>query len=118
MNEYITNIEDDTLENVNYRKVVYTGKHIQLVLMSLEPYEDIPWEIHRGDQFIRVESGSANIYVEHNKYVLNDNDICIIPANKKHYVSNASKKKPLKLYTIYTPPEHDDNELEYEQPDK
>ncbi len=104
---YKSNIEKETLKNKNYRKVLHTGKNIQLVVMSLKPKEDIPFEVHKDhDQFIRVEQGSAGINAGGKKYSLKNGDVIIIPAGVKHYVCNSSKSKPLKLYTLYAPPEH------------
>lgn len=107
MKPYKSNIEKETLKNNNYRKVLHTGKHIQLVAMSLKPGEDIPFEVHEGhDQFIRVESGSAKVVIGKKAFNLKDDDVVIIPAGHRHYVCNDSKFKPLKLYTLYAPPEH------------
>ncbi|MEM4271742.1 MAG: cupin domain-containing protein [Candidatus Pacearchaeota archaeon] len=104
---YKSNIEKETLKNKNYRKVLHTGKNIQLVVMSLKSNEDIPFEVHKNhDQFIRVESGTAKAIAEGKKYLLKDGDVIIIPAGVRHYVCNFSKIKPLKLYTLYAPPEH------------
>jgi len=105
---YKTNIEKDTIENENYRKVLFTGKKMQLVVMSLKPGEDIPMEVHPEiDQFIRVEEGEAYVKVGEEEFNLKDDDVVIIPAGNHHYVKNASDKV-LKVYTIYTPPEHKD----------
>ena len=93
-----------TIENEKYRHIVYTGK-LQLVLMSLKPSEDIPWEIHQGDQFIRVEQGIAKVIVGYHVQYLTDDDFVIIPPGKKHYVKNVGNND-LKLYAIYSPPEH------------
>lgn len=106
MGIYSTNIEKDTKENENYRKVLYTGK-MQLVLMSLKPGEDIPAEVHSDiDQFFRIEEGEAYIKVDDEEFNLKDDDIIIIPAGSEHYVKNSSTDTVLKVYTIYTPPEH------------
>jgi len=106
MKAYSTNIEKDTLDNENYRKVLYTGK-MQLVVMSLKPGEEIPEEVHDDiDQFFRIEEGEAYIKVDEEEFNLKDDDIIIIPAGTKHYVKNSSDDKVLKVYTIYTPPEH------------
>jgi len=106
MEPYSTNIEKETLDNENYRKVLYTGK-MQLVLMSLKPGEDIPAEVHPDiDQFFRIEEGEAYIKVDDKEFNLKDDDIIIIPAGSEHYVKNSSADKVLKVYTIYTPPEH------------
>jgi len=111
MTAYSTNIEKDTVENENYRKVLYTGK-MQLVLMSLKPGEDIPSEVHPEiDQFFRIEQGEAYIKVDEEEFNLKDDDIIIIPAGSQHYVKNSSEDKDLKVYTIYTPAEHPDGTI-------
>ena len=108
MKPYKTNIEKETLENENYRKVLYTGAKMQLVVMTLKPGEDIPSEVHDEiDQFIRVEEGSAYVKVGEDEFKLEDDDIIIIPAGTEHYVKNTGEGA-LKLYSIYTPPEHED----------
>lgn len=99
-------IEKKTLDNTYYRRVVYTDKKMQLVLMCLEKGEDIPMETHKHTtQFIRVESGSGIAIVGKTKYTLKDGVSIIIPEGKKHYIKNNGNNKML-LYTIYTPPEH------------
>ncbi len=101
------NIEKITTDNTNYRKVIYTGKHMQLVVMSLNPSENIPKEIHDGhDQFIRIEDGECKIIISEESFILKKDDAIIIPAGTIHEVINISKEKNLKLYTIYSPPEH------------
>ena len=105
---YKANIEKETLENDCYRKVLSTEKHMQLVVMSLKPGEDIPMEVHEThDQFFRVESGKAMVQINDEEFNLAEDEIIIVPAGAKHYVKNAGEKD-LKLYTIYAPPEHPD----------
>jgi len=112
------NIERMTMKNNNYRKVVYTDKKMQLVLMSLNPGEDIPMEVHwNTTQFFRIESGKGMFIIGRKKIIVTDGDFIIVPAGKKHYVANISTKK-LKLYTIYTPPEHKPNKVDKRQPKK
>jgi mannose-6-phosphate isomerase-like protein (cupin superfamily) len=107
MKGYSTNIEKDTLENKYYRKVLFTGEKMQLVVMSLKPGEDIPLEVHNGiDQFIRVEVGEALVKIADEEFYLKDDDIAIIPAGNEHYVKNTSAEKYLKIYVIYATPEH------------
>lgn len=104
---YNTNIEKETLENTDYRRVVFTGKKIQLVLMSLGPNEEIPKEVHHDiDQFIRIESGNAIANVAGKSYELKDDDCIIIPAETEHQIINSSSGNSLKLYSIYAEPEH------------
>ena len=106
----VRNIEHDTLENKYYRKVIYTLKKMfQLVLMTLNPGEDIPMETHRHTtQFIRVEKGKgiAVLGKQKRKYLLKDGVSVTIPMNTPHYIKNTSRTQPLQLYTIYVPPEH------------
>ena len=102
------NLETETIKNVNYRKVMYTTKNMQLVLMSLLPGEDIPKETHRNTtQFFRVEKGTIAINVGGIKKILKDGQSLIVPPNTQHYVQCIGTK-PAKLYTIYSPPEHPD----------
>lgn len=107
MKGYSTNIEKDTLENEYYRKVLFTGSKMQLVVMSLKPDEDIPLEIHNDiDQFIRIEKGEALVKIGDGEFNLKDDDVIIIPAGNEHYVKNTSADQDLKIYTIYATPEH------------
>lgn len=105
---YTTNIEKDTIENENFRKVLYTAKNMQLVVMSLEVGEEIGLETHpEHDQFIRIDAGSAKAILNGEESELSDGDCVIIPAGVEHNVINSGSEK-LKLYTIYSPPEHPD----------
>ena len=107
MSGYVTNIETKTLENEYFREVLFTAEHMQLVVMSLGPGEDIGLETHDDvDQFIRVEAGQGTALLDDEEHALEDGSIVVIPAGTKHNVINASQNEPLKLYTIYTPPEH------------
>lgn len=109
MKGYITNIEKDTLENNNFRKVLYTGKHSQLVLMSLRPKEEIGMEVHSGnDQFFRFEKGLGKCIIDGNEYKLSDGTVIIVPAGAEHNIINVSDTEDLKLYTIYSPAHHKD----------
>lgn len=102
------NIEKETLDNDNFRKVLYTGEHIQLVLMSLKPGEEIGEEIHQNnDQFFRFESGSGKCTIDENIYHVTEGDVVIAPAGAKHNVINTGAE-PFKMYTIYGPPNHQD----------
>ena len=106
---YKTNIEKDTLENENFRKVLYTGMNSQLVLMALQPKEEIGMEVHPDrDQFFRFEAGQGMVYINDNQYEVSDGDAVIVPAGAEHNVVNTSDTEILKLYTIYSPPEHKD----------
>ncbi len=109
MNGYVTNIERDTLENEDFRRVLFTGSHMQLVLMTLQPGDDIGLETHDGhDQFIRVEAGSGVALLNGKEHRLEDGSIVLIPAGVEHNVVNDSESEPLRLYTLYSPPEHAD----------
>ena len=112
MKGYKTNIEKDTLENNNFRKVLYTGKHSQLVLMSLAPNEEIGMEVHEeNDQFFRFEKGQGKCVIDGNEYELKDGVAVVVPAGAQHNVINTSATEELKLYTIYSPPHHQDGVL-------
>ena len=109
MKGFKSNIEKDTLKNKNFRKVLYTSKHSQLVVMSLQPKEDIGLETHpENDQFLRFEGGRGRVEIDGNKYTVKDGDAIVIPAGAKHNVVNISATEELKLYTIYSPPHHKD----------
>ena len=118
MNGYLTNIERDTLENDDFRRVLYTGPLSQLVLMTLQPGEDIGVEAHEGhDQFIRVEAGSGAVELDGNRIDLGDGSAVVIPSGVRHNVLNTSKTEKLRLYTIYTPPEHPDGTVQHRKTD-
>jgi len=109
MKGFNTNIEKDTLENTNFRKVLYTGKHSQLVLMALQPKEEIGMEVHPdNDQFFRIEAGTGKCIIDGNEYELTDGSVIIVPAGAEHNVINTSDVETLKLYTIYSPAHHQD----------
>ena len=109
MKGFNSNIEQDTLDNTNFRKVLYTGKHSQLVLMSLKPKEEIGLETHgENDQFLRFEGGDGKVLIDDNEYSVKDGDAVIVPAGAEHNVVNVSDNEELKIYTIYSPPHHKD----------
>lgn len=109
MKGFNVNIEKETLKNDNFRKVLYTGKNSQLVLMSLLPGEDIGMEVHEeNDQFFRFEQGTGKCIIDDNEYELSDGVAIVIPAGAKHNVINTSKTEKLKMYTIYSPAHHKD----------
>jgi mannose-6-phosphate isomerase-like protein (cupin superfamily) len=111
MKGFKSNIEKDTLENKNFRKVLYTGKHLQLVLMSLNVGEDIGAEIHPdNDQFFRFESGLGKCVIDGNDYKVKEGDVIVVPAGAKHNVINVGAKE-LKMYTLYGPPNHQDGTI-------
>ncbi|MDO9231760.1 MAG: cupin domain-containing protein [bacterium] len=109
MKGIMSNIEKETLENENFRKVLYTGKHSQLVLMSLAPKEEIGMEVHEdNDQFFRFEKGEGTVLIDGNEYTVGDGVAIVVPAGAQHNVINASETEELKLYTIYSPAHHQD----------
>ncbi|MEM4263641.1 MAG: cupin domain-containing protein [Candidatus Woesearchaeota archaeon] len=109
MKGFHINIEKATLENKNFRKVLYTSKHSQLVLMSLKPKEEIGMEVHPdNDQFFRFEKGKGKCIIDGNEYVLSDGVAIVVPAGAQHNIINTSDKEELKLYTIYSPAHHKD----------
>lgn len=108
MKGYIDNIEKVTLENENFRKVLYTAKSCQLVVMKLDPGEDIGEEVHTLDQFLRIESGSGKAVLDDVETEIMDGSAIIVPAGAKHNIINTSSDKAMKLYTLYAPPEHMD----------
>jgi mannose-6-phosphate isomerase-like protein (cupin superfamily) len=106
---YKDNIKKLTLENDNFRHVLYTAKNCQLVLMSLAPGEEIGMEVHEGnDQFFRFEKGEGKVIINETQYIVGAGDAVIVPEGAKHNVINTSQTEALKLYTIYAPPHHKD----------
>lgn len=104
---YIDNIEEKTQGNSNFRQVLYTGKHMQLVVMSLKPGEDIGEEVHDTvDQFFRIEEGEAKFIIDGVESLVKEDMIAIVPAGSLHNVINNSSTDDLKLYTIYSPANH------------
>jgi mannose-6-phosphate isomerase-like protein (cupin superfamily) len=110
MTGYVGSIEKATLKNKYFRQVLFTGKHSQLVVMCLQPREEIGGEVHPNvDQFFRIEGGKAKfIFNGEEEHPVRDGDAVLVPAGTRHNVVNASASKPLKLYTIYSPPNHPD----------
>lgn len=103
------NIEKRTLENNDFRHVLYTGEHSQLVLMTLQPGEDIGMEVHNeNDQFFRFEQGTGQVIINETTYEVSADDAIIVPAGAEHNVINMSDTEPLRLYTIYSPAHHAD----------
>ena len=108
MKGYVKNIEELSLQNENFRQVLYTAKNSQLVLMSLKPGEDIGMEVHHLDQFLRCESGQGQAILDGVVYEISDGFAILVPAGTNHNIINTSLDKPLKLYTLYSPPNHID----------
>jgi mannose-6-phosphate isomerase-like protein (cupin superfamily) len=107
MKGYVTNIEQASLDNTNFRKVLYTGKNSQLVVMSLKPGEEIGSETHQLDQFIRIETASGKTILNGIEHDISDGSAVIVPAGVEHNIINTSKEV-MKLYTVYAPPNHKD----------
>jgi mannose-6-phosphate isomerase-like protein (cupin superfamily) len=106
---FVANIEEETKKNMDFRRVLYTGKKCQLVLMRLKPMEDIGMETHEDvDQFFRFEEGQGAVVIDGKKHAVKDGGAVIVPCGAEHNVINTSKTSDLKLYTIYSPPEHMD----------
>ncbi len=109
MKGYKSDIESLTQQNSSFRHVLYTGKFTQLVLMSLKPGEEIGFETHDSvDQFFRFEMGEGKVYIDSQEYAVTGGDAVIVPAGSRHNVINTSNSEDLKLYTLYSPPEHED----------
>ena len=109
MKGYVVVVERETKKNTDFRRVLYTGKHSQLVLMSLKPGEEIGEETHQDvDQFFRFEKGEGKVVIDGIEHPVKDGYAVIVPAGARHNVVNTSKRAKLKLYTIYSPPEHQD----------
>jgi len=113
----VVRLEADTEENDNFRKVIYTTELTQLVLMSLLPEEDIGMETHKeGDQFIRIDKGEAVVSLNGTETQMKDGDAVVIPKGTEHNITNSSKTDPLKIYAVYTPPEHKAGTIDKEKP--
>lgn len=109
MRGFNINIEQEARENENFRKVLYTGKYSQLVLMSLKPNQDIGMEVHEeNDQFFRFEQGTGKCVIDGNEYEVGDGSVIVVPAGAQHNIINVSESDDLKLYTIYSPAHHQD----------
>jgi len=112
MKGFVKNIEQETLDNNNFRKVLYTSTYGQVVVMTLLPLEDIGLEVHEDtDQFFRVDSGEGKVIIDGEESVISDGFAVVVPAGSQHNVINISAEKPLKLYTIYMPPHHKDGTI-------
>lgn len=109
MKGFVENIEEKTKANSNFRQVLYTGKHTQLVLMSLPVGGEIGLETHpENDQFFRIDAGQGKVVIDGNEYEIADGSAVIVPAGAEHNVINTSETEDLKLYTLYSPPHHKD----------
>jgi mannose-6-phosphate isomerase-like protein (cupin superfamily) len=117
MKGFIANIEQQSLENTDFRRVLYTGKHSQLVLMRLKPNEEIGEEVHHLDQFIRCEAGDGKAILDGAEHALSDGYAVLVPAGAKHNIINTSSTADLKLYTLYAPAEHKDGTVHHTKVD-
>lgn len=108
MKGFVTNIEQASLENEYFRKVLYTDERVQLVVMSLAPGEEIGAEVHQLDQFIRVEAGEGSAVLDGVTHEIKDGSAIIVPKGTLHNIINTSSTEPMKLYTVYAPPNHKD----------
>lgn len=109
MKGYSANIEQLTMKNSNFRQILYTAEHTQLVLMCLMPGEDIGTEVHtENDQFFRFESGQGKVIIDGNEHKVGEGSAIIVPSGAEHNVINVSETEELKLYTLYSPPHHKD----------
>ena len=110
---YVGNIEHDALENDDFRRVLYTAPDQQLVLMSLKPMEEIGEEVHTLDQFFRCEKGEGKAVLNGEEHVLKDGFVVVIPRGVRHNIINTSPTEPMKLYTLYSPPNHEDGTVHH-----
>jgi len=113
---FVTDIEKETNENTNFRKVLFTGKHSQLVVMSLKPKEEIGMEKHHVDQFFRIETSHGRAIINGKEHKIKAGSGIVVPANVNHNIINTSKHHEMKLYTIYSPPQHKDGEINKVKP--
>jgi len=112
MKGFIVNIEKETEDNDFFRKVIFTANHSQLVFMTLKPGEEIGEEVHGAlDQFFRFEKGAGKAVLEGEEFEIKDGFAVVVPAGTKHNIINTSSEEPLKLYTIYSPPNHQDGTI-------
>jgi mannose-6-phosphate isomerase-like protein (cupin superfamily) len=109
-------IEKETIANENFRKVLFTSEIMQLVVMSIKPNDDIGLETHDGSQFIRIEAGKGKAIIGSREFPIKDGSAFVIPKGSKHNVINTSNKEDLKLYAVYSPPEHDEYRIDKEKP--
>ena len=111
MKGYVGDIEEKALANEYFREVLYTDERLQLVVMTLLPNEDIGEETHKLDQFIRVEKGLGKAILDGVEHDLKDGSAVIVPSGTRHNIINLSSAAPMKLYTLYSPPNHKDGTI-------
>ncbi len=117
MKGFFINIEKATAENTDYRRVLYTAKHSQLVLMALQPGEEIGEEVHNLDQFFRFEEGEGEAVLDGVSHKIKAGDVAVIPEGARHNIINTGSA-PLKIYTIYSPPNHQDGTVHHTKADE
>ena len=117
MRGYIVDIETAALENTEFRRVLYTAEHSQLVLMSLQPGEDIGAEVHQLDQFIRCESGTGKAELNGEEHEVTAGTAVVVPAGSFHNITNTSADSAMKLYTVYSPPAHKEGTVHHTKAD-
>lgn len=117
MNGHVINIEEETLKNQDFRRVLYTAKHSQLVLMSLKPGEEIGAEVHNLDQFIKIEKGEGKAILDGVEHDITSGFSVLIPEGANHNIINTSQTEEMKLYTVYCPPEHMDQTIHHTKED-
>lgn len=106
---YVVHLEGETKKNGLFRRVLYTGEHSQLVLMSIKPTDEIGMEAHKdNDQFFRIDSGEGKVVINGTEHIVKDGDGIVVPAGAKHNIVNTSSVADLRLYTLYSPPHHKD----------
>ena len=112
MTGFVDDIEEKTENNTNFRQVLFTGKYTQLVVMNLKPSEEIGMEVHPNvDQFFRFEAGEGKVIIDGEEHLVSDGFAVVVPAGAEHNVINTSTTEGLKLYTIYSPPNHPDGTI-------
>lgn len=112
MTGFVDDIEEKTENNTNFRQVLFTGKYAQLVVMNLKPSEEIGMEVHPNvDQFFRFEAGEGKVIIDGEEHLVSDGFAVVVPAGAEHNVINTSTTEELKLYTIYSPPNHPDGTI-------
>jgi mannose-6-phosphate isomerase-like protein (cupin superfamily) len=116
MKGFVQDIENLATHNVEFRRVLYTAKNCQLVLMALKPGEEIGAEVHKLDQFFRVEAGSGEAVIDGLRTPINAGFAVLVPAGARHNIVNTGKE-PLKLYTLYAPPNHRDGVVHHSRAD-
>jgi len=111
MKGFVDNIEKLSEENENFRKVIYTAKFSQLVVMSLKPGEEIGMEVHQLDQFLRIEKGTGKAILDGVEHLIGDGFAVVVPAGTNHNIVNTSATEEMKIYTVYSPPNHKDGKV-------